>query len=153
MVTAAAPLPRRDDRAPGFLTLTTVAGNLSAPAEGVAVQRLAGIEARAGDDPEGLAMADDAGELTWAQVAGQVDAVAGELLAVAPGADDRVAVMGENVAPTLMTHAAAILAGVGTVAVSRQLTAEEMADQFRDAGVVAVVTGPAGLAAAVDAAR
>jgi acyl-coenzyme A synthetase/AMP-(fatty) acid ligase len=35
--------------------------------------------------------------------------------------------------------------------VSRQLTATEMADQFRDAGVVAVVTGPAGLAAATEA--
>ena len=117
------------------------------------MQRLGGIEVRAGDDPDGLALADDAGELTWAQVAGQVDAVGGELLAVAPGADDRVAVIGENLAPTLMAHAAGILAGVGTVAVSRQLTADEMADQFRDAGVVAVVTGPAGLASAIAAAR
>jgi long-chain acyl-CoA synthetase len=117
------------------------------------VQRLGGIEVRAGDDPDGLALADDRGVLTWAQVAAQVDAAGGELLSVAGGPDDRVAVVGENLAPTLMTHAAGILAGVGTVAVSRQLTAAEMADQFRDAGVVAVVTGPAGAAAAVAAAR
>jgi acyl-CoA synthetase (AMP-forming)/AMP-acid ligase II len=117
------------------------------------VQRLAGIEVRAGDDPGGLALADDAGELTWAEVAQQVDGAGGGLLAVAGGTEDRVAVIGENLAPTLMAHAAGILAGVGTVAVSRQLTADEMADQFRDAGVVAVVTGPAGLAAATAAAR
>jgi acyl-CoA synthetase (AMP-forming)/AMP-acid ligase II len=117
------------------------------------VQRLAGIEVRAGDDPDGFALADDAGELTWAQVAREVEAAGGEMLAVATGPDDRVAVVGENLAPTLLAHAAGILAGVGTVAVSRQLTADEMADQFRDAGVVAVVTGPAGLAAAAAAAR
>ena len=117
------------------------------------MQRLAGIGERGGADPDGVALVDEAGTQTWAEVAGQVDAVGGELLAVAPGPDDRVAVVGENLAPTLMAHAAGILAGVGTVAVSRQLTAQEMADQFRDAGVTAVVTGPAGLAAAVGAAR
>ena len=116
------------------------------------MQRLGGIEVRAGDDPRGFALADDSVELTWAQVAAQVDAAGGELLVLAEP-DDRVAVVGENLAPTLMAHAAGILAGVGTVAVSRQLTAAEMADQFRDAGVVAVVTGPAGAAAAVAAAR
>jgi acyl-CoA synthetase (AMP-forming)/AMP-acid ligase II len=117
------------------------------------VQRLAGIGKRAGSDPDGVALVDDTASLSWGQVAAAVDAVGGELLAVAPHHDDRVAVVGENVVPTLVTHAAGILAGVGTVAVSRQLTAGEMADQFRDAGVTAVVTGRAGLAAAVDAAR
>ncbi|WP_409329628.1 AMP-binding protein [Trujillonella humicola] len=117
------------------------------------MHRLAGIGERAGADPDGVGLVDDAGALTWAQVAEQVDAVGGELLAVAPGIGDRVAVVGENVSPTLVAHAAGILAGVGTVAVSRQLTAAEMADQFRDAGVVAVVTGPAGLSAAAAAAR
>jgi long-chain acyl-CoA synthetase len=117
------------------------------------VQRLAGIGKHAGADPDGVALVDDTASLTWGQVAAAVDAVGGELVAVAPGHDDRVGVVGENVAPTLVTHAAGILAGVGTVAVSRQLTAGEMADQFRDAGVTAVVTGPGGLAAAVDAAR
>jgi len=117
------------------------------------VQRLAGIGARALEDPDGVALVDDTSTRTWREVAREVDAVGGELLAVAPRPEDRVAVVGENVAPTLMAHAAGILAGVGTVAVSRQLTAAEMADQFRDAGVVVVVTGPAGLAAAVAAAQ
>jgi acyl-CoA synthetase (AMP-forming)/AMP-acid ligase II len=117
------------------------------------VHRLAGIGVRAEQDPDGTALVNDASTLTWAQVARQVEAVAGSLLAVAIGPDDRVAVVGENRAPTLLTHAAGVLAGVGTVAVSRQLTAQEMADQLLDAGVVAVVTGPAGLAAATEAAK
>ena len=120
--------------------------------EEVRVQPLAGIGARAVEDPDGVALADDEGQLTWADLAQQVGAVAGELLAVAPGADDRVAVVGENRTPTLVAHAAGLLAGVGTVAVSRQLTAAEMADQFADAGVHAVVTGPLALAAATEAA-
>ncbi|MBC7631336.1 MAG: AMP-binding protein [Flavobacterium sp.] len=108
--------------------------------------------ARAQQDPDGSALVDDGTALTWAEVARQVDAIAGAMLDVAPGADDRIAVIGENLAPTLLAHAAGILAGVGTVAVSRQLTAREMADQLVDAAVVAVVTGPAALAVVTEAA-
>ncbi|MBC7630979.1 MAG: AMP-binding protein [Flavobacterium sp.] len=109
--------------------------------------------ARAQQEPAGIALVDDATSLTWAEVARQVDAVAGAMLDVATGPDDRVAVVGENRSPTLLAHAAGILAGVGTVAVSRQLLAPEMADQFVDAAVVAVVTGPATLAVVTEAAR
>lgn len=59
--------------------------------------------------------------------------------------------VGDNAATTLVAHVAGLLAGVGTVATSRQLTAREMADQFAGAGVVAVVTGPVGRDAAVRA--
>ncbi len=117
------------------------------------MHRLAGLGARAEQDPSGTALVDDSSSLTWAEVARQVDAVAGQLLAVAVGPDDRVAVVGENRGPTVLTHVAGILAGVGTVAVSRQLTAREMAEQFLDAGVVAVVTGPSALPAAAEAAK
>lgn len=117
------------------------------------MSRLAGIGDRAHDDPDGTALVDDTTTLTWREVARQVDAVGGALLAAAPSEDERVAVVGENRAPTLVTHAAGILAGVGTVAVARQLTATEMAAQFRDAAVTAVVTGPAGLDAALAAAQ
>lgn len=116
------------------------------------MQPLAGIGARAGREPDGLALADDEESRTWGQLAHEVGAVAAELLAVAGQPDDRVAVLGENRVATLVTHAAGILAGVGTVAVSRQLTAREMADQLADAGAVAVVTGPLGAANAVEAA-
>jgi acyl-CoA synthetase (AMP-forming)/AMP-acid ligase II len=119
----------------------------------VLVHRLAGIGARAEQDPGGAALVDDTSLLTWAEAARQVDAVAGEMLALAVGSEHRVAVVGENRAATVLAHAAGILAGVGTVAVSRQLTVREMVDQFRDAGVVAVVTGPGALAAVTEAAE
>lgn len=117
------------------------------------MHRLAGLGARAERDPTGTALVDDDTSLSWAEVARQVDAVAGQLLAVAVGPDDRVAVLGENRGSTVLTHVAGILAGVGTVAVSRQLTAREMAEQFLDAGVVAVVTGPGALRTAAEAAE
>ena len=110
------------------------------------------ISSRARIAPDEAALTDDRGSLTWSELEAAVTAVAAELRAVATGPQDRVAVIGENAIPTLVTHAAGILAGVSTVATSRQLIAGEMADQFIDAGVVAAVTGPGGLAATVEAA-
>lgn len=107
---------------------------------------------RAHSAPASLAVVDDAGALTWREFADQVERIASRLWETAPAADERVAVVGDNASATLVTHLAGLVAGVGTVATSRQLTAAEMADQFTDAGVVAVVTGPLGRDAATQAA-
>jgi len=112
---------------------------------------LAGLGDRAREEPDSVALVDDATTLTWAETARAVVGVGASLRSLATAPDQRVAVIGENAVATLLTHAAGILAAVGTVAVSRQLTAVEMADQFRDAGVVAVVTGPTALAAVTQA--
>lgn len=112
---------------------------------------LAGLGERARAEPGAVALVDDTTSLTWAQVARAVEGVGASMRALASDPDQRVAVVGENAVATLVAHAAGVLAGVGTVAVTRQLTAVEMADQFRDAGAVAVVTGPAGLGAAAAA--
>ena len=111
------------------------------------------IEHAARHDPAARALVDGDRELTWSEVADLVAAIGARLLDVAGGPGERVAVVGENAAATLLTHVAGICHGVGTVATAKQLRAEEMADQFADAGVTAVVTGPAGLTASVDAAR
>ena len=50
-------------------------------------------------------------------------------------------------------HAAGLTVGVGTVATSRQLRANELADQYADAGVVCAITGAAALAEVAAAAR
>jgi len=55
----------------------------------------AAIRARAQSDPHGLALADDSGTWTWAEVAADLERVAGALLAVAPEPDQRVSVVGE----------------------------------------------------------
>jgi acyl-CoA synthetase (AMP-forming)/AMP-acid ligase II len=110
------------------------------------------IASSARRSPGTAALTDDRGQLSWGELLAQVSSVAAELRSAAAGPGDRVAVIGENAIPTLVTHAAGILAGVSTVATSRQLTAGEMADQFADAGVVAAVTGPGGLTATLEAA-
>jgi acyl-CoA synthetase (AMP-forming)/AMP-acid ligase II len=109
------------------------------------------IRARAEADPHGLALADDSGTRTWAEVADDLERAAGALLAVAPGPSQRVSVIGENAIPTLEAHAAALTVGVGTVATARQLRASELADQYADAGVVAAIAGPASLSAVQEA--
>ncbi|HLK75615.1 MAG TPA: AMP-binding protein [Streptosporangiaceae bacterium] len=112
----------------------------------------AAIRARAQADPDGLALADDSGTRTWAEVAGDLERAAGALLAVAPDSGQRVSVIGENTIATLEAHAAALTVGVGTVATSRQLRPAELADQYADAGVVCAIAGPASLPAVREAA-
>ena len=112
----------------------------------------AAIRARAQADPHGLALADDSGTRTWAEVAADLERVAGALLAVAPEPDQRVSVVGENAIPVLEAHAAALTVGVGTVATSRQLRAGELADQYTDAGVICAIAGPGSLAEVREAA-
>ena len=112
---------------------------------------LAGLGERASRQPDDVALVDDVTTLTWGRTARAVEGVGARLRELVTGPDQRIAVVGENAVATLLAHAAGILTGVGTVAVSRELTAREMADQFRDAGVVAVVTGPYGLSAALRA--
>jgi acyl-CoA synthetase (AMP-forming)/AMP-acid ligase II len=112
------------------------------------------VGARAQDSPWDVAVADSAGSLTWVQTSELLHRAAAGLAAVAGGRGrgGRWAVLGDNAAPTLLTHAAGLLAGVGTVAVSRQLTAAELVYQFKDADVVAAVTGATGLPAVLAAA-
>ena len=102
-------------------------------------------------DPAGVALVDAAGERTWSTVVSELTGAAAALLDGAPDPDQRWGVMGDNAAPTLLAHAAGALAGVGMVAVSRQLTVPELADQIEDAGMVGVIAGPSSAATAVAA--
>jgi len=110
------------------------------------------IRARAETTPDELALADDGGSRTWAQVRDDLDRIAGALLAVASEPANRVSVLGDNALATLETHAAGLSVGVGTVATSRQLRANELIDQYTDAGVVCAVTSAGSLAAVSEAA-
>ena len=113
----------------------------------------AAIRARAATTPDELALGDDSGSRTWAQVAADLERAAGAMLAVASDPAHRVSVLGDNAIPTLEAHAAGLTVGVGTVATSRQLRANELADQYADAGVVCAITGAAALAEVAAAAR
>ena len=102
-------------------------------------------------DPDGVALVDAGSVRTWAQVAGELLGVASAMLAGAPDPDQRWGVLGDNASPTLMAHAAGLMAGVGTVAVSRQLTLPELTDQIEDSTMVGLITGPGGATTAVAA--
>ena len=112
----------------------------------------AAIRAKAEAAPQDVALADDSRTRTWSEVAADLERAAGVLLAAAPGPSQRVSVLGENAIPTLEAHAAALTVGVGTVATSRQLRANELADQYADAGVVAAIAGVSSLPAVREAA-
>lgn len=111
---------------------------------------LAGIGARAESDPHAVAILGRTGPLTWGELATQVQGLAAALSTLPPSA--RVGVTGDNVAPTLVTHLAGLLAGVGTVALHRQGTARELAQELSDTGCALAVTGSAADAAVREAA-
>lgn len=102
-------------------------------------------------DPQAVALVDSLSERTWSEVEAELTGASAAMLDLAPSPDDRVGVMGDNFAPTLMAHASAAMAGVGAVAVSRQLTLPELRDQIEDSGMVALIAGPGGAAVALNA--
>jgi acyl-CoA synthetase (AMP-forming)/AMP-acid ligase II len=102
--------------------------------------------------PDDAVLVDDDAVLTRSQVDAALEQTARALLGLCPDPGQRVGIVGENRAETLLAHAAGIRAGVGTVALAKGLSAREIVDQCDDAGIVAVVTGPLGLAAVTEAA-
>ncbi|MFD9389997.1 AMP-binding protein [Streptomyces sp. NPDC060000] len=106
------------------------------------------LDLRARELPNAIALGDDTESLSWSRLADQVARLTGRLLEVAPGPEDRVAVLGDNAVATMVAHLAGLRAGVGTVAASRQLTVRELVDLLTDAGAKAVISGPAGESAA-----
>ncbi len=102
-------------------------------------------------DPDGVALVDASGERTWSQAVAEMRGAAAQLLSATPDPDERWGIMGDNAAPTLMAHAAALMAGVGAVAVSRQLTLPELTDQIEDSSMVGLIAGPSSAPTAVAA--
>ncbi len=109
------------------------------------------IAVQALTDPEGIALVDAASVRTWGAVDRELQQVASQLLALSPDPDSRWGVLGDNASQTLIAHSAGLLAGVGTVAISRQLTLREIADQIEDAHIIGLVTGPGGASSAIAA--
>lgn len=103
--------------------------------------------------PDAIALADEHREVTWAGLIAETSAVAAAFVSLAPDDDQRIGVLGENRVETVIAHLAGILTGVGTVALSRQLTAGELADQLADARATAVVAGPTSTSSASAAAE
>jgi long-chain acyl-CoA synthetase len=105
----------------------------------------------AATQPNEVALVDELSIRTWADTAAELRSVASAMLIGAPDPNQRWGILGDNVSPTLLAHAAGLMAGVGTVAVSRQLTLPELRDQIEDAQMVGLITGPGGASTAVAA--
>jgi len=117
----------------------------------VAELNLGPIAEIATTEPESVALVDALSTRTWAETAEELLYVASAMLEGAPDPHERWGILGDNAAPTLLAHAAGLMAGVGTVAVSRQLTLPELSDQIQDSHMVGLITGPGGAASAVSA--
>ena len=115
--------------------------------------KLGPIGRRAEEQPSDFALADDERSLTWRELAAEIQAVAAYFAELAPEPEQRIGVLGENRVETVVTHLAGILSGIGTVALSKQLTGTELVDQLTDSRAVVLVTGPASLASATAAAE
>jgi len=114
-----------------------------------------GVDERAARTPDEPALVDDRRSWTWAEVADTLNRVGARLLDVCPDETRRVAVTGENVGETVLSHAAALRIGVGTVAMSRRVGGDELLRQLADARVSAIVCGTSatGLSATLRDAR
>ncbi len=111
--------------------------------------KLGPIGRRADEQPDEVALVDDERSLTWRELVTEVQSVAAHFAGLAVDPEQRIGVLGENRAETVVAHVAGILSGIGTVALSRQLTAPELVEQITDARVVALVgTGDAASTAA-----
>ncbi|WP_213571329.1 AMP-binding protein [Rhodococcus sp. USK13] len=104
--------------------------------------RLEMIDCRAEKDPGAVALTDDVRSLTWRELAGEIQRAAALFDELTAAGHKRIGVLGENRVETMIAHVAGILSGIGTVALSRQLTGPELIDQLTDACAVAVVAGP-----------
>lgn len=114
--------------------------------------KLGPIGRRAEEQPSDVALVDDHRTLTWAELATEVQSVAAHFADLAPEPEQRIGVLGENRVETVIAHVAGILTGIGTVALSRQLTTPELVDQATDAQVVGLVgAGEAATTAAAEA--
>jgi acyl-coenzyme A synthetase/AMP-(fatty) acid ligase len=102
--------------------------------------------------PDEVALVGDDVVLSRAEADSAVERAAAAMLAASPRPEARIGVVGENRVETVIAHAAGILSGVGTVALAKGLSPEEITDQVTDAGLVLILTGPASLDAVAKAA-
>ena len=88
-----------------------------------------------------VALTDPNGTLTWSEVALRINAVAHALLEMEFG-DRRLAVLGSNCIDTFIVYAGALVAGVGTIFINYQSTAQEVEYLSVDGGASAIWSSP-----------
>ena len=103
--------------------------------------------------PDGLALADERMSLTWAEVERELDRATRALSGLDLGPDERVAVFARNCAENVLVYQAALHAGISSVPVSAQFTADEVAYILKNSRSRVIFAGPETAEMAVAAAK
>lgn len=93
-------------------------------------------------DDHTVALRDGRVALTWPEFDAEVERVAARFAACGLGSRGRIAVYAQNAAEVVIAHAAAVHAGVSTVAVNFHLGVDETAYILRDSGTEVLLVGP-----------
>jgi long-chain acyl-CoA synthetase len=101
------------------------------------------VDAQSRATPEVAALRDDAGPISYRELAGRIAALAGELRAIGVRRGDRVGLYMTNSTGWIEASLATVRAGAVSVAVPAQATAEEAAFMLADSGVRATFTDAA----------
>jgi acyl-CoA synthetase (AMP-forming)/AMP-acid ligase II len=107
---------------------------------GTAVNFATYADTVARNDPEGLAMSDHTREVTFAELAGEVNAVANALEDLGVEAGDRVALYLPNSVGFMTAYLGAMKRGAIPFPINMRFQGEEVRYVLEDAGAVAVVT-------------
>ena len=107
---------------------------------------------KAKTQPNDMALADEQGVITWAQLDSLINRSTNALLAKGLGPEQRIGVFANNSAETVMAYLTGYHAGVSSIPINFHLTAEEVAYILTDAGAGLLFVGPETAEVGLDAA-
>jgi acyl-CoA synthetase (AMP-forming)/AMP-acid ligase II len=107
---------------------------------------------KARTQPDEMALADEQGPITWAQLDRILNKATNALLAAGLTDGARIGVFAHNSAETVLAYLAGLHAGISSIPINFHLTADEVAYILRDAGAGLIVVGPETAAVGVEAA-
>ena len=97
---------------------------------------------RAGTHAGEMALADENGIITWAELDPILNRATNALLAAGLGPDQRIGVFAMNSAETVLAYLAGLHAGISSIPINFHLTADEVAYILKDAGAGILFVGP-----------
>jgi long-chain acyl-CoA synthetase len=103
--------------------------------------------------PDEMALADEQGSITWAQLDSILNKATNALLALGLQPGQRIGVFAHNSAETALAYLAPLHAGISSIPINFHLTAEEVAYILKDAEAGLLFVGPETAAVGVEAAR
>ena len=108
---------------------------------------------KARTDPDGMALADENGEIGWRELDSLLNRTTSALLALPLKPDQRIGIFANNSAETVLAYLAGLHAGISSIPINFHLTADEVAYILADAGAGALFVGPETAAVGIEAAR